>query len=221
VIQPRIGAFGGTFDPIHNGHVAAAREVVRNFELDRLLIIPAYRPPHKTRRAISDAYHRYTMAVLATLDEPTLVVSTLELEAPERPYTVETISRLRDTYGEGAELFFIMGADSFQEVNTWHESERVLQSANWVVVARPGHDFSIAHLAEHLRSQVVDLRGGRKPAIEKTGPGKRPCTFLTDYVSEDLSSTLIRERVRKGQEVAGLVPGLVAGYIEKYELYER
>jgi nicotinate-nucleotide adenylyltransferase len=221
VIEPRIGAFGGTFDPIHNGHIASAREVVRNFELDRLLIIPAHRPPHKTRRAISDPYHRYTMAVLATLDEPRLVVSTLELEAPERPYTVETIGRVREIYGEGAELFFIMGADSFHEVNTWRESERVLQSANWVVVARPGHDISIAHLPEHLRAQIVDLRGGRKPAIERTASRRPTSTFLTDYVREDLSSTLIREAVRNRQEIEGLVPREVGSYIEKYELYKR
>jgi nicotinate-nucleotide adenylyltransferase len=221
LIERRIGAFGGTFDPIHNGHIRAAREVVRNFGLDRLLIIPAHRPPHKTRRAISDGYHRFAMAVLATLEEPTMVVSTLELEAPEMPYTIETIGRLREIYGEGAGLFLIMGADSFQEVDTWRESGRVLKSANWVVVARPGHDISIAHLSGDLRSQIVDLRGGRKPAIGESSSARPASTFLTDYVSEDLSSTEIRERVRNGQAITGLTPPLVAGYIEKYGLYKR
>ena len=158
MIERRIGAFGGTFDPIHNGHMAVARDLVLNFELDRLLMIPAHRPPHKTTRAIADGHHRYTMTVLATLDEPRVVVSTLELDAPERPYTVETIARLRHFFGERSELFFIMGADSFQEVNTWRESERVLESANWIVVARPGHEISVTHLPEHLRAQIVDLR---------------------------------------------------------------
>ena len=140
--ERRIGAYGGTFDPLHNGHLEVARAVARNFALDELLIIPAHRPPHKNSRSISDAYHRYAMAVLATLDEPRMKVSTIEIEAPERPYTFETIERLRDVYGSQASLFFVMGADSFEELNTWREPERILANANLIVAARPGYDVA-------------------------------------------------------------------------------
>src|SRR5215216_1026405 len=117
----RIGAYGGTFDPIHNGHAEIACAGTRNFRLDRLLIIPAHRPPHKSRSAISDAYHRFTMSVLATLDEPRAIVSMIELEEPARPYSFQTVERLRQVYGAQARLFFIIGADSFEEINTWRE----------------------------------------------------------------------------------------------------
>ncbi len=218
----RLGAFGGTFDPIHNGHIQVAREVARRFRLDRVLMIPAATPPHKNVRSIADAHHRHAMTVLATVDEPTLVVSTIELEAPERPYTFETIERLRNLYLKSAELFFVMGADSFQEIYTWREPVRVLESANWVVVTRPGHEIVTTHLPEHLRSRIIDLRGGFEPPIERTAASGGPVfTYLLDCVSEDISSTHIRQMVCGRQEISSLVPLLVAGYIEKYELYRR
>ena len=162
------------------------------------------------------------MAVLGTANEPTLFVSTVELEAPERPYTFETIERLRSLYGEGAELFFVMGADSFREINTWREPVRVLENANWVVVTRPGHEIATTHLPELLRSRIIDLRGGFEPPIERSIQRGGPAfTYLLDCVSEDISSTHIRQTVYGRQEISGLVPTLVAGYIEKYELYRR
>src|SRR6266852_131274 len=119
--ERRIAAFGGTFDPVHNGHIEVVRAIVRNFALDQLLIIPAHQPPHKDSRAIACAYHRFTMAVLALLDEPRVIVSTIELEAPDRPYTFETVKRLRSIFGPRTRLFFVLGADSFEEINTWRE----------------------------------------------------------------------------------------------------
>src|SRR5436189_5626432 len=121
--ERRVAAFGGTFDPIHNGHMEVVRSIVRDFLLDQLLIIPANRPPHKKSSAIADAYHRFTMAVLASIDEPRALVSTIEIEAPERPYTFETIERLKSTLKPGTKLFFIIGADSFEEINTWRKPE--------------------------------------------------------------------------------------------------
>jgi len=222
VSELRLGAFGGTFDPIHNGHIQVAREVARRFWLDRVLMIPAATPPHKNVRSIADAHHRHAMTVLATVDEPTLFVSTTELEAPERPYTFETIEQLRNLYGESAELFFIMGADSFREIDTWREPVKVLESANWVVVTRPGHEIATTHLPEHLRSRIIDLRGGCERPIEHTAASGEPFfTYLLDCVSEDISSTRIRKMVCGRQDISSLVPQLVAGYVEKYELYRR
>jgi nicotinate-nucleotide adenylyltransferase len=216
--ERRIGIYGGTFDPIHNGHLEIARAVVRNFDLDELLIVPAHRPPHKNSRSISDAYHRYTMAVLATLDEARLKVSTVELEAPDRPYTFETMQRLREGFGSQAKLFFVMGADSFEEINLWREPAQILDSANIIVITRPRHAVSIAHLPARFAANLFDLRGSR---VETAAPPAAGGVYLIDYVNVDISSTEIRRRVRDGEPFDDDVPPRVADYIRKYKLYKR
>jgi nicotinate-nucleotide adenylyltransferase len=216
--ERRIAAFGGTFDPVHNGHLEVVRAVVRNFDIDQLLIIPAYRPPHKGSRAIADGYHRFAMAVLASLDEAQVVVSTVELEAPDRPYTFETVERLRGSFGVGPELYFVMGADSFEEINTWREPSRLLSSANLIVVTRPGYNVHASHLDERSAATIVDLRGREFEAADDL---KARRIYVTDYVNTRISSTEIRQRVRGGESIEGMVPPRVADYIRKYELYER
>jgi nicotinate-nucleotide adenylyltransferase len=196
--QLRIGAYGGTFDPIHMGHIEIARAVVRNFALDELLVIPAFKPPHKSLYAISDPLHRYKMCALALQNEPRISVSKMEIELPERPYTINTIERLRAEYGEQARLFFVMGADSFEEISTWREYKRLLESTSLIVVTRPGVEISTDHLPEQWRRRVVDLRGTRKiKALIKNAP--ECLIYLTDYVNRDLSSTEIRRRVEPGR----------------------
>jgi len=218
--EHRVAAFGGTFDPVHNGHIAVARAMVRNFQLDQLLIIPAKRPPHKNSNAIADAYHRFTMAVLASLDEPHVLVSPIEIEAPDRPYTFETIERLQSSLGPGTRLFFVIGADSFEEINTWRETERLFSSANFIVVTRPGYDLGSSHLDERVRSTVIDLRG-REDELEIGGESDEYHIYLTSDVNTGVSSTEIRHRVRAGESIEGLVPPRVADYITKYGLYRR
>lgn len=216
--ERRIAAFGGTFDPMHNGHVEMARTIVDNFALDQLLVVPAYRPPHKDPRGIADAYHRFAMAVLATLEAPRVVVSTIELEAPGRPYTFETIERLRSIVGSEARLFFVMGADSFQEINTWREPARLLGSTNVIVVTRPRSAIQLSHLEERFRRTVVDLRNN-EAGLKISGDVRDHRIFLTGYVNNEVSSTEIRQRVCRGEAIEGLVPSRVADYINKYELY--
>lgn len=218
--ERRIAAYGGTFDPVHNGHVEVVRAIVRNFGLDQLLIVPAHRPPHKGSRAIAGAYHRFTMAVLASLDEPRVLVSTLELEAPDRPYTFETVERLRSAFGTGARLFFVMGADSFEEINTWREPARLLSSTNLIVITRPGHDVGSSHLDERFRSTIVDLRG-REGELQPDEDLNEHHIYVTGYVNTGVSSTEIRQRVRDGESIQDLAPPRVADYIRKYELYRR
>jgi nicotinate-nucleotide adenylyltransferase len=215
--ERRIAAFGGTFDPVHNGHVEIARAIVHNFGLDQLLIVPAHRPPHKDPRAIADAYHRYAMAALATLDEQRMIVSTIELESPERSYTFETIERLQSAVGEGTRLFFVMGADSFQEINTWREPARLLSATDVIVVTRPGHDVKSSHLDGRFKHTVVEL-GERNVESAMAEDGCHHI-YVTGYVNNSVSSTEIRRRVREGQSIAGLVPPRVADYINKYKLY--
>jgi len=218
--ERRIGAYGGTFDPVHSGHIEVAREIVRNFDLDQLLIIPAHRPPHKGSRPIADAYHRFTMAVLASLDEPGVLVSTIELESPERPYTFETIDRLQSAFGGGTRLYFVMGADQFEEINTWREPSRLLSSVDLIVVTRPGHDVGSSHLEERFRSTIIDLRESERQRVSAGDAGEHHI-YLTSYVYTDVSSTEIRRRVRDGESIDGLTPPRVAEYIRKYELYRR
>jgi len=215
--QNRVAAFGGTFDPIHNGHVEIARAVVSEFRLDRLLLIPAHRPPHKRSHGITDAYHRYAMSVLATLDEPKTVVSTIELESPDRPYTFETIERLKGYLEPGTKLFFVVGADSFEEINTWRESERLMTSTNWIVVTRPGHSIASSHLDERFRSTIIEQRDAESAQVSPD----QYHIYLTRCVNKDISSTEIRRMVRDGESIEGHVPARVADYIARYELYRE
>lgn len=216
--ERRIGAYGGTFDPVHNGHIEVARAVAQVFELSELLLIPAYRPPHKDPRSISDAYHRHAMAVIATLDEPRISVSTIELEAPDKPYSFETVERLKQSYGSQSRLFFIVGADSFEEIKTWREPARLLASANLIAVTRPGYEVSISDLPESIRADLVDLRS----VSSLTHGDLNGCrVYLTDCANNDVSSTEIRRRVRAGESIAELTPPRVATYVEKYGLYKR
>lgn len=218
--EHRVAAFGGTFDPIHNGHVEIARAIVRNFGLDQLLIVPAHRPPHKNARAISDAYHRYAMAAFATLDEPRVSVSTIELEAPGRPYTYETVERLRIISGKETRLFFVMGADSFEEINTWREPARILSNIDVIVATRPGHEVKSSHLDEPFRSSIIDLRQCEGGPDLAAGADERHI-YIAGYVNTGISSTEIRRRVRDDESIEGFVSPRVEGYIKKYELYGR
>ena len=219
----RIGIYGGTFDPIHYGHLRVAAAICEAFALDRFFFVPAFVPPHKRDRQISTPYHRYAMLVLATLNHPPiartkLTALTLELEAPTRPYTIETLQRLQTTYPT-AELFFVMGADSFAEVNLWRDYERLLMQYNIIVAARPpAEDLSAQHLSAQCQSHVVDLRGSKRPDLAAF---TEPKVFLTDYVTVDIAATQVREAVRREQPLAEFVPPDVARYIAKYDLYRN
>jgi nicotinate-nucleotide adenylyltransferase len=216
--RQRIGAYGGTFDPIHMGHMEIARSVVRNFELDQLLVIPAYKPPHKSLKEISDSRHRYEMCVLAFANDARITISKMEIDLPERPYTINTIERLQAEYGEQAQLFFVMGADSFEEITTWREYQKLLSSTNIIVASRAGHDISVSHLPESFRQRVIDTRHLQERATlinNQVG-----CLiYLTDFVNCEVSSTQIRQRVQAGLSIARLTAPEVVDYIEEHNLY--
>lgn len=221
----RIGVYGGTFDPLHNGHWRVAQAVLDAFAFDRLLFVPAFVPPHKRGRKISAPYHRYAMLALATANEERMFVSPIEIEAPTRPYTIETLGRLAGQ-SPGARLFFLMGADSFAEVTMWREYQRVLGEYSVIVAGRPGvageTDWTAGsdpagHLSPELRARVRDLRGGARPSGEMFD---MPGIFLTDYVAEDVSATDIREASAAGRRIDDLTPPEIAAYIAKYGLYK-
>ena len=207
--------YGGTFDPVHTGHLEIARRVSELFEIEKLLFIPAQMAPHKIGRPVTEPIHRYAMLALATQNDPKLSLSTFELDAPDRRYTVDTIAHFQRLFGDGCVLFFIMGADSWSEITTWREWERLLTMTNHIVVTRPGYDPVTTHVGA-IRERIVDLRSGRG-TLDQEG------IFFTDVVMNDVSATNIRRLASEGriEKLEQLVPGPVLEYIRKYGIYRE
>ena len=221
-MKRRIALYGGTFDPVHVGHMAVARNLLSLFALDEVLFVPAYVAPHKRDRRVSPALDRYAMLALATQGEGRFRVSAVEMEAPERPYTVNTLSRFCERVGREARLFFVMGADSWEEITTWREWERVLTMTDHLVVTRPGYELPTEHVTPAIRERVVDVRGASREAVEgklEEAGGAR--IYLTDAANVEAAATRIRAVVRGGawDELGALVAPPVAEYIRKYGLY--
>ncbi|MCP9494598.1 MAG: nicotinate-nucleotide adenylyltransferase [Pyrinomonadaceae bacterium MAG19_C2-C3] len=237
MMKRRIGLYGGTFDPVHHGHLSIARKLIEVFGLDEVMLIPAHVPPHKRDADISPAWHRYAMLALATQHDARLCISTIELDAPERPYTIDTLNRIKALYDrEAARFFFIMGADSWAEIVTWYEWERVISAMEIVVVTRPEYEISTAHVGAQAVSRIVDLRGKKIPDIAAILDENRfdenkseHRIYFTDAVFVPTAAREIRCRVRESNDesrgrhglddLVDLVPPPVAEYINKYRLY--
>ncbi len=218
----RIAIYGGTFDPVHLGHIEVAKKVSELFEIDELLFVPAQLPPHKLTRPVTPAIHRYAMLVLATQEDPRLHVSTFELGIPERRYTVDTLAHFKSEFGESADLFFVMGADSWSEITTWREWERLLALVNHIVVTRPGYDLNSDLVNSSVRERIVDLRGSKELArVAHDSAGER--IYITDAVMLQNSASEIRRALRQDDwsQLTRLVPPSVTDYIRKYELYRE
>ena len=223
--------YGGTFDPVHVGHLEIARRVLQLFEIEKVLFIPAQIAPHKIGQDVTEPLHRYAMLALATQDDPQLLLSTFELDAPDRRYTVDTIDSFQRALGEEIELFFIMGADSWSEITTWREWERLLTMTNIVVVTRPGYEPTTADVGA-IRERIVDLRSSLECADSSALWPKR-CQgtalqgdsniFFTGVVMNDVSATNIRRLASEGrtEELTGLLPRPVLEYIKKYGIYRE
>ncbi len=191
--RPRVGVMGGTFDPIHHGHLVAASEVAAEFELDEVLFVPTGRPGFKQNRDVTLAEHRYLMTVIATASNPRFTVSRVDVDREGLTYTVDTLRDLRVARPE-AELFFITGADALAKILTWKDAGELFTMANFVGVTRPGHTLTVDGLPKE-RVSVLEV-----PALA-------------------ISSTDIRSRARAGKPVWYLVPDGVVQYIAKYGLY--
>ncbi|MBD0372321.1 MAG: nicotinate (nicotinamide) nucleotide adenylyltransferase [Pyrinomonadaceae bacterium] len=218
----RIALYGGTFDPVHNGHMSVAHALLQLFALDEVVFIPAHVAPHKRDQFVSPALKRYAMLALATQAEARMRVSTFELDAPERPYTVETLARMKERYGQEARLFFVMGADSWTDIKTWREWERVLKLTNHIVMTRPGYELEAAHVTDEIRERMVDIRGvGAEEIARRVDESDAEKIYVTDAVQMAVSATQVRKLVRLGldKEWPALVPQPVAEFIEKYRLY--
>lgn len=218
--KKRIAYYGGSFDPIHRGHVAIAHALLAQFELDEFVFIPAYHAPHKSGKLPTSAYDRYAMLCLVTKDDPKISVSKMEIEMPERPYSVETLARL-NAERPGDEIFFVMGADSWMDITLWRDWEKVLSLSNHIVVTRPGFEIGFGHVTSEIRLRIVDLRDGSEPngSLHRFAADEL-LIFITDKVKLDMSATEIRRKVReKDRTWHGDVPPEVANYVEKYQIY--
>ena len=224
----RIAFYGGSFDPIHCGHLTIARRLSEIFELDEFVFIPAFHAPHKKDKKPTSAFHRFAMIALATNAEAKIKVSKMELELPERPYTVETLGRLKNELSD-TQIFFVMGADSWQDILTWREWETVLTMVNIIVVTRPDYEIGFSHVTDAIREKIVDLRGKfnaktqrRKGAKESEIWNLESGIYITDAVQIDVSATEIRQKIKENSDDwRENVPLSVAKYIEKYELYKK
>lgn len=204
----RIAFYGGTFDPPHIGHLTIAEALLAEFELDEFVFLPAFHAPHKLRTKPTSAYDRFAMLCLATADNAKLSVSKLEIDLPQKPYTVETLPRLKDMYPDDR-IFFVMGADSWRDILTWREWENVLLMTDIIVVSRPGVDITTDHVSDAVRERITD---------DKSEAGRS--IFFSHGVNIDISATEIRRKIRAedGSWKAD-VPPEVANYIEKYQIY--
>ena len=195
-----LGILGGTFDPIHMGHLRMAEHVFQRMELESIVFIPAYVPPHKLGQDFAPAQDRYAMTELAVADNPHFTVSDMELKRTGVSYTIDTIRQLHAQY-EDRELNFIIGADSVAQLHTWHNIEEMLELTRFVAVWRPGYEDAMDELVRHL------------------GEGAKQRVLLLDTPVYDISSTEIRTRIRQGASLAGFVPKAVENYIYEHGLY--
>jgi nicotinate-nucleotide adenylyltransferase len=197
----RIGVMGGTFDPIHNGHLASAQEALEYLALQTVLFVPAPRPPHKLGQRLTDVDHRVAMVKLAIADNPAFQFCDIELLRAGPSYTVDTLKELHNTLGESSALFYIVGSDALQELLTWRDPSGILELATLVVVARPGH------------AQVnLDVLSRALPGVDQR-------VVTIDGLNCDIAATDLRTRVHQGKSLRYLTPLSVAAYVEGHGLY--
>jgi len=221
--QTRIAIYGGTFDPVHFGHLEVARRVTELFGIDEFLFVPARVAPHKLDRKVSSPLHRYAMLALATETDSRLLISTFELDEAAPRYTVDTLAHFRLRSDTFADLFFVMGADQWLEIASWRDWERLTTLANIIVVTRPGIEFSTANVGEAIAKRVVDLRGRTSEHDLPTVDPESRKIFVTDVVMVDVSATQVRRAARENlkEDMDRLVPVEVGNYIRKYGLYRN
>src|ERR1035438_5877708 len=230
-----MGLFGGTFDPIHRGHLALARAASERCNLGRILFVPANIPPHKQRQPLSAFPHRYAMIALATAQDKGFVPSLLE--APEdlaadgrtkkekkaKPnYTIDTVKRLKQSFKKADRLFFLIGIDAFMDIAKWHQAEALFCECEFVVGRRPG--YSLADVANALPLSLRPRLEATKPFHKQAATGdlvlSGACIHLLDEVYQPISSTAIREAAAAGKPLGRFVEPVVADYIKKIGLYK-
>ena len=218
----RLGLLGGTFNPVHNGHLAIARQTREALALDRVLFIPTNDPPHKPYQSLAPAKDRYEMVRLAIGSDPMLAISDVELRRSGKSYSVDTVRLLQQDYGAQAQLYFLIGLDAFLDFPTWREPDTLLTLCSFIVISRPGLSFqtlSTLPLLPPLSQQsLLDLDGGRITKLTvQTGTQSLTCLRLPPT---DISASAIRSKIRQHAPTANLLPPSVESYILQHHIYE-
>ena len=227
----KIGLFGGTFDPVHRGHMALARTALERCQLNRIYFVPASLPPHKPPQALSPFAHRYAMLTLATAQERAFVPSLLEApdelasgrERPPKPnYTIDTIKRLKQSLKKSDSLLLLIGIDAFADIAQWHQAEALFRECEFVVASRPGYSLAdVANaLPESLRPKAEVTRPFRKQAATGDLVLHGAAIHLLDDVQQAVSATAIRQAVSAGKPLGRFLDPLVADYVKKMGLYK-
>ena len=198
----RLGIMGGTFDPIHFGHLATAEAVRESFSLDEILFIPAARPPHKLDKLVTSEQHRLAMTTLATQSNKFFRVSDMELKRMGLSYTLDTMNDLHKIFGHSTELFFIIGADSLADLSKWHAAQELVEKCHFIATTRQGVDVDFSAVEKFFGSAA------REHIHRVTTPGL------------EISSTDIRDKVRRRRSIKYLVPEVVEEYILREKLYD-
>ncbi len=226
-----IGLFGGTFDPVHRGHLALARVALEQYKLNRIYFVPANIPPHKQKQPLTPFVHRFAMLVLATADEKAFVPSLVEAgeegvskrkERQEKPnYTIDTIRRLKQGFKPTNKLFFLIGMDAFADIAKWHEAEALFRECEFVVANRPG--YSLADVANALPESLRPRPEATRPFHKQAPTGDLVLKGATIHLLGDLhqpaSATAIRQAAAAEKSLGRFVDTAVAEYIRKMGLY--
>ena len=209
----RIGVIGGTFDPIHVGHLDAAEAARRALTLDEIQVIPAHDPPHRRADPHASGFQRFALVALAIAGMPGYRASDMELRRDGPSYTALTLRDLHQQGWRPTQIFFIIGADAFAEIATWHDYPAILDAAHFVVIARPGTTLDAAV------SRTPELHGRVRRSGEGVSNGAGTAIFLVEATTSDVSSTDVRARLASGGSIDGLVPPAVAQHIRAHHLY--
>ncbi len=211
-----IGVFGGTFDPIHFGHLRLAEEMTAALDLSRVLFVPAGQPPHRAQPGIAST-HRLEMVRRAIAGNPLFEVDAREVARPEPSYTVDTLTALRGEQGVGQPLWLMMGADAFLGLASWHRWQQLFDLANIVVVTRPGaHTLQPDTLPEPLKSEVL-----KRQVTDPSAAGPAGSVLLRQMTPLEISATAIRETLSRQGSVRYLLPDAVLNYIHEHQLYRQ
>ena len=220
-MSSRIGLLGGTFNPIHNAHLAIARQAREMLELDRVVMIPSGDPPHKPSNGLASAKDRYEMVRLALASDPHLAISDVEVRRSGKSYSIDTVRLLQQEYGNETRLHFLIGLDAFLEFETWREPETLLTLCSFVVLSRPGLSFqalSTLPLIPRLpQASLMDLDQGRTVRLDV--PIGLQSLICLRVAPSTVSASDIRARIARGASTANLLPPAVESYILQHHIY--
>ncbi|MCY4121519.1 MAG: nicotinate-nucleotide adenylyltransferase [Acidobacteria bacterium] len=211
--SPRIGVLGGTFDPVHHGHLDAADAARKALALTEVMLMPSRVPPHKGAPARASGYHRFAMAALASAGRDGLRVSDLELRSSEPSYTSLTLQRLAQAGYAPSQLFFVVGSDAFADIVQWHDYPALLRRSHFAVVARPGQPLA------RLRRGMPSLADRMREPRGLTRAGEPTAIWLVEAETRNISSSRIRHRLAASESTGDLLPEMVAAYIVRHGLY--